>query len=264
MIGSVALLAFGLFSYSGYLYWQKNITEKTISTGGVIVYPTDTFTMTFTATMTPTMTPTLVSTPEPIFLAPNEVYLSVPFYWQLPLSCEATSLAMALAYKGANPGQQTLIDQMGFDNTPIQKNGSDVIIWGDPYAAFVGNIYGTQYVDGYGIYWDPVARVGSNYRPTLAFTGWSLAQILTEVQNGNPVIVWGSISGGVDSWQTEGGREVYAVHGEHTRVVTGFVGTVNNPSLIYVNDPYFGQLALYPSSFWAFASWFGGAGVVVR
>ena len=195
--------------------------------------------------------------------ATYKVLLSIPQFRQLPLSCEATSLDMALTYRNASPGQSTLIEVMGFDNTPIQRKGNNVTVWGDPNSAFVGNIYGSQYVNGYGIYWDALARVSSIFEKSAAFTGWSLSQILDEVQKGNPVIVWGSLTGGIDSWLTPAGKEIYAVHGEHARVVRGFDGTLDNPTMIYVNDPYYGPLALSASAFSVFTSWFNNSGVVV-
>lgn len=86
--------------------------------------------------------------------------LAVPLYLQQhPLSCEAASLRMALAYRKVDVAEDDLLSQIGVDPTPHTGN-----VWGDPYKAFVGNVNGKQMTTGYGVYWGPIARVAGNYR----------------------------------------------------------------------------------------------------
>ncbi|MDZ7798104.1 MAG: Ig-like domain-containing protein [Patescibacteria group bacterium] len=161
------------------------------------------------------------------------------------LSCEVATLVMALNYKGVNVGEAELINLIGFDPTPKQ-NG----IWGNPHIAFVGDIDGLQPSTGYGVYWQPIAAAGQNYRPTRWFTDGRLETITSEIKKGNPVIIWGTAGTGrrID-WKTTSGGNVVAVTGEHTMVVTGFIGSASNPTRIIVLDPLYGEKTFSQSSF---------------
>ena len=113
--------------------------------------------------------------------------LSVPAYLQkYPLSCEAASLRMILIFKGIPINEDQILELIGFDNTPKQDG-----IWGDPNAAFVGNVKGKQMVSGYGVHWGPIERVAKIYRNAQSFSGWSLGQLTDQLLKGNPVQVWG-------------------------------------------------------------------------
>lgn len=187
--------------------------------------------------------------------------LAVPFHRQEhKLSCEVATLVMALRYRGVDIGEQTLIDAIGFDPT-VKKGG----IWGDPNVAFVGDIDGQQPGTGYGVYAAPIAKAGSTYRKTRAFTSGNLAELLTEVKAGNPVIVWGNAASGrrVD-WKTPTGKNILAIVGEHTRVVIGFTGTASNPVSIITLDPLFGEKHFTRAAFLADWALLGNMGVVVE
>lgn len=187
--------------------------------------------------------------------------LAVPFHRQQhKLSCEIATLVMALRFHGVDIGEQPIIDAIGFDPTP-KKNG----VWGDPDVAFVGNIDGQQVGTGYGVYAAPIARVGSAYRPSRVMTGSSLTDILTEVQAGHPVIVWGNASTGqrVD-WKTPTGKTVRAIVGEHTRVVVGYVGSVTSPTTIITLDPLFGERRFSRAAFLTDWARLGNMAVVVE
>ncbi|MDP2789722.1 MAG: Ig-like domain-containing protein [bacterium] len=187
--------------------------------------------------------------------------LAVPFHRQdYKLSCEAATLVMALRYRGIDIGEQPIIDAIGFDPTP-KKNG----VWGDPDIAFVGDIDGQQPGTGYGVYAVPIAKAGSAYRPTRVLDGATLQDVLTQVQAGNPVIVWGNASTGqrVD-WKTPTGKTVRAIAGEHTRVVIGFVGSVSNPSTIVTLDPLYGEKRFTRAAFLADWALLGNMAVVVE
>lgn len=192
----------------------------------------------------------------------GDVNLPVPLMKQeRSLSCEAASLRMALAYKGVNLSEEELLNVIGYDRT--DKNGS---IWGDPQYGFVGYVTGRQISSGYGVYWRPVARAASNYRESYYFEGMSLRDMLSEVGDGNPVVMWGTKSNTFLPvyWRTAFGREIFALIGEHARVVRGFVGSIDNPSYIITNDPAYGEQIFSKEEFVENWRFFNNSGVVVK
>lgn len=187
--------------------------------------------------------------------------LAVPFHRQEhKLSCEIATLVMALRYRGISITEAPIIKAIGVDPTP-KKNG----IWGDPDVAFVGDIDGEQPGTGYGVYADPIAKVGNAYRKTRAFKNGNLTDLLSEVKAGNPVIVWGNgASGRRVDWKTPTGKSVLAIVGEHTRVVIGFVGSASNPTTIITLDPLYGEKRFTKAAFLADWALLGNMGVVVE
>lgn len=176
------------------------------------------------------------------------------------LSCEAAALKMALAGKGVKVSEDDIMKYVGFDPTPHKGK-----TWGDPYQAYVGDINGKQNTTGYGVYWDPIARAANHWRSAEAFTGWSITQLAQEINKGNAVVAWGAHATGYqDSWQTPSGKSIYAWKGEHARTIIGFVGSVDNPSKIILNDPFVGQIYWTRQRFERDWKIFGNAGVVVR
>ncbi len=166
---------------------------------------------------------------------------------------------MALEFKGVKLDEDTIISQVGIDNTP-RKDG----IWGDPHAAFVGNVSGRQMINGYGVYWEPIARVARNYRQATDFRGWGIGQLTHQIASSNPVVIWVySTNGSPVSWNTQAGKSIFGVRGEHAVVAVGFVGVKDNPSAIIVNDPLIGQV-VWPRAYFD-AKWktFSQSGVVI-
>ena len=188
------------------------------------------------------------------------VKLDVPAYLQkYTLSCEASALRMALNYRGANVTEDDLLSKIGVDSTPHNGN-----IWGNPNNAFVGNVRGTQMVDGYGTYWDPIARAAKAYRNAEAFSNWSISDLTNALSDGNPVVIWVySHFGTPTSWDTPDGAHIYAVRDEHAVVAVGFIGAASNPTQIIVNDPLNGQVYWSRASFNQKWDIFGRSGVVV-
>lgn len=194
------------------------------------------------------------STVQSVFKLPVPAYLQ-----QHPLSCEVAALRMALAYRQIEKTEEELLVQVGYDPSPRRGN-----LWGDPYEIFVGSIDGKQMSTGYGVYWPPIARVAALYRPAREFSGLSLSEILTEVKQGNPVIIWTYSRSGIPTFWFDGdGEKIFAASGEHTVVIVGFVGSVDNPSQIIVNDSLLGQLYWPVSEFTDKASLFANSGVVI-
>lgn len=190
------------------------------------------------------------------------VSLNVPSYFQAySLSCEVAAFKMVLAYYGIFVSEDTLLGQVGY-NPHVRDQVNN--IWDDPNAMFVGFVNGAQNTTGYGVYWGPIASVANSYRLATAFSGWSASNLAGALANGHPVIVWGSYgAGSSDSWNLSGGGTVFAVKGEHTRVVTGFIGTVDNPTSFYLNDPLAGRIVWSRATLEANWSWFGNSGVVI-
>ena len=169
----------------------------------------------------------------------NTVKLAVPaFLQQHALSCEVAALKMALAFRGVNVSEETLLSQVGVDPTPHNGN-----IWGNPYQGFVGNVDGRQMMDGFGVYWGPIAKAARNYRGAQEFEGWSVNQLTDALLAGNPVVIWVYAgSGAATSWNTPDGQKIFALRNEHAVTAVGFVGKADNPSHVIVNDPLVGQV----------------------
>jgi uncharacterized protein YvpB len=166
------------------------------------------------------------------------VRLNVPFHRQEhSLSCEIASLQMALAGVGINVPESELISHLDFD--PTAKSGG---VWGDPYKGFVGSVDGAMPRTGYGVYWDPIAKLGLRYTRTRVITDGTLQHLTAQIDAGRPVVVWGHFGNGSKfSWRTPEGRVITAVSGEHARTLIGYIGSSDNPEKLIVMDPIYGE-----------------------
>ncbi len=175
----------------------------------------------------------------------KDIKLKIPHFMQpYANSCEATSLKMALAFKGVIKDEIDILAK--FVYRPTVKDW-DNNIWDDPQKQFVG------YVDvsgkpngGYGVYGLPVLRAVEGFGRTGVYaTGTDITAsfLAQEIDNNNPVLIWGytSLKEPVYTWTTREGVVVTAVRGEHVRVVTGFKGTVDKPIGFYVHDSFYGR-----------------------
>lgn len=191
----------------------------------------------------------------------SSVLLSIGLdYQDKPLSCEAASLKMALAYKGVRVSETDIMNLIGYDGTVRQG-----AVWGDPDVAFVGDINGKQNTTGYGVHWAPIARAAGAWRQAKAFSGWSASDVAKELSNDNPVVMWGVYPSGsyYAPWTTPAGREIKAWKGEHVRTIIGFKGTVDNPTHFIFNDPITGRFTWTTKQFLSNWSTFNNSGVVV-
>ncbi|HEY1037631.1 MAG TPA: C39 family peptidase [Candidatus Paceibacterota bacterium] len=168
--------------------------------------------------------------------------LNVPYYkQQYTNSCEAASLRMALAYRGIFKNDMELIVLMGYKPRPRDLVNN---IWDDPQEMYVGEVDVVDISKGYGVYGKPVARVARELGRRADFaddiTPYALA---AEVRRGNPVLMWGytSLTGSPYTWNTPEGKTVTAFRGEHSRLVVGYEGEVENPTGFYVHDPFNGR-----------------------
>ncbi|MEI6478134.1 MAG: Ig-like domain-containing protein [bacterium] len=190
----------------------------------------------------------------------SSTLLSIPVYYQQkPLSCEAASLTMALRYKGVGVSEATVLGALPVDTTPRSGN-----VWGDPYAAFVGDVNGHQDSTGYGVYTAPIANVANQYRSSQILT-LSAASVASNIAAGNPVVFWGVAGSNPrpDPWVTPAGRAVNGWIGEHVRLLVGFTGPVAHPTGFIINDPIFGRLHWTTAQLQSNWSAFGAMGVVV-
>ncbi|MEX1111898.1 MAG: C39 family peptidase [Candidatus Andersenbacteria bacterium] len=176
----------------------------------------------------------------PPLAADASVRLPVSFHRQEhSLSCEIATLKMALGAHGVDVSESELIAKLPFDPTPKEAG-----VWGNPNEGFVGIINGTMLGTGYGVYWDPIAKVGNDYAPTHVIKHGSASEVARHIDSGNPVIVWGYYGRrAVHSWRTPAGESIKAVNGEHTRIVYGFDGTADNPTHFYLIDPIDGHMS---------------------
>lgn len=176
------------------------------------------------------------------------VRLHVPYHRQEhSLSCEIAALKMALNFYGVDISESDLLKDLPF--VIHQPRGKDNI-WGDPNQGFVGDIDGTQPNTGYGVYEKPLAELAGKYRDAQALSGAELEDVLSEVAQNHPVIVWGSLSSGKDiSWTTHDGKTIKAIQGEHTRVIIGFKGTTLQPKSIILLDPIYGTISMSKEKF---------------
>ena len=177
-----------------------------------------------------------------------DVALKVPFHKQEhALSCEIAALKMVLNFHGVAVAESELLRGLYFDTKESRGEGN---IWGDPDQGFVGNIDGKIPNIGYGVYEKPIVDLALQYREAKKMEQATLKDILTEVANGRPVIVWGSLTAGKDiSWSTREGKYIKAVYAEHTRVVTGFKGAIEDPKYILLLDPVYGKITMSKSKF---------------
>lgn len=211
-----------------------------------------------------TPTPKPQSQPKPRPPAVKEPIITLAItndHQDRPLTCEVAALKMALGYKGINVSETELMDRLGTAD-PFGRDGN---VWGDPNVGFVGDPSGSQNSTGYGVYWGPIAKVANQFASAQAFSGWSASELAREITAGNPVEIWGTIGRTKsDSWQTPDGKLINAWHGEHTRLIIGFAGTVDNPTRFIINDPSAGRLIWTTNQLNANWSAFGNSGVVIR
>lgn len=179
----------------------------------------------------------------------QEVVISMPWYAQpqspVSFTCNIVSAQMALAWKGFNTSASSLINEIGYNTS---YNGTN---WtGNPYKEFVGCSDGYC---GYGVYWTALQKVFTNRGiKTEVKTGSNVIELAKSIENGHPVIIWRYNGTSTDmdiDWVASDGTYVDAIRGQHGGVVTGYKGTVENPTAFYINDPWFGLVWMDRNTF---------------
>lgn len=176
------------------------------------------------------------------------VKLAVAYHRQeRTLSYEVASLLMALNFKGATVTEKELIQQLPISD-PGPRNNDNT--WGDPNLGFVGNINGIMPNTGYGVYEKPIYDLAIKYRPAKIITNATINDLITELTNNNPVVVWGVVGKGKDIfWKTPEGQVINAKMDEHARTLIGFTGSSDNPKLLILLDPIYGEIRMKVADF---------------
>lgn len=165
------------------------------------------------------------------------------------VTCEIASLRMVLNYFGSTVTEEELIIRMPFDTKEPKIND----IWGDPNKGFVGNVDGSIFLGtGYGVYETPIRDLALSYRDSFIIDKAKLSRVLSEVDQGRPVIVWGLLSNPEQvQWKTKNGKKIVGYVGEHARVVIGYAGKISDPSHIVLMDPIYGKIRMNKEKFLA-------------
>ncbi len=167
------------------------------------------------------------------FTTKNKVFsLDIPLYDQSEtFTCNIAATRMVLAYKGIALSENSIKVTIGEGVDP-----------------------NVNWVEGYGVHWGPIYNFISKYRTVSLKNNWNIEDLVQEVQRGNPVIIWGHNQfSSTGTFELDSGATGY--HGMHSVVVKGFVGNVENPTSIIVNDPWLGSRTISLSSFkslWAY------------
>lgn len=167
------------------------------------------------------------------FTTKNKTFsLALPMYYQSEtFTCNIAATRMVLAFKGIKFSENSI-------KAAIGEGGDPNVNW----------------VEGYGVHWGPVYNFISKYRTVSLKRNWNVLELVKEVQKGNSVIIWGHNQlGSSGAFKLDSGATGY--HGMHSVVVKGFVGNVENPTSIIVNDPWRGARTISLSSFkslWAY------------
>lgn len=174
--------------------------------------------------------------------------LNVPLYTQQEsFTCNIAALRMLLGYRGVYLSEEAIKSTIG-------TNGSRGN--GNPYEG---------YVENYGTYWWPIVDFANTYRPAQIFTDWTIADILDQVSQGNPVMVWAQNAWSTPndiSWTTPQGDYIHAINGMHSYIVKGYIGSKDNPSILLLNDPWRGDWSMSKDQFAGLFNYFKIAMIV--
>ncbi len=211
----------------------------------------------------------VVSIPE------KEVILEIPIIKQIyKLSCEAASLQMALAFKKIQKNQDELLSLIGISEPKQSYSKDGNIIWGDPDLGFVGDVNGSfSTVDlnlatatGWGVSNIPVAKTAKQFLPNSeAYAGYSIEQIIKELDSGNPIIFWhkrDSFSSDVFKYKTLAGKDISFTR-DHVAVIAGYT-LVDNKLSFVIKDPQYGAFNLSERDLVRWMNKMSGKVVVVR
>jgi uncharacterized protein YvpB len=183
-----------------------------------------------------------------------------------PLDCEAASTAAALQVLGAGIGQDWVFSRIPDDLRPAVLVNHRPVRWGNPYTAFVGNVYGNEpNFTGYGVYDPPIAStVQQAGHIAFAGIGWALSDVYAEVVRGRPVVVWTTSwfgKGQLSYWTAWDGTSVPYTVGEHAVVLYGLDPGAGSVQILDVATGTFRNFSM--GQFAAFFSTFGNMAVVV-
>lgn len=142
---------------------------------------------------------------------------------QLPQGCEVTSLVIVMNYKGYKVDKCVLSDNY-LPKWPNLSGDPEMYYLREPrsdgWYCFAGALCST--INNY------CADTGANV-PYRNLTGTDVENLYSEVENGNPVVVWGTLQ-----WQTPRANGTHYVN-LHCMVLSGFTD-----STVTITDPIYG------------------------
>jgi uncharacterized protein YvpB len=220
-----------------------------------------------------------VPQPKPVVIIPSlpikYVALKVPLHHQIyNLSCEAASLEMALGEKGVTQTQDQLLTLFGVSDPKQSYLQNGTMIWGDPNLGFVGNVQGyfstksegMRGATGWGVNNGPVLKAAQSFRPDSAeYSNFTSAQVMKELDNGNPVIFWhvpDSYAAGTITYQTPEGKTINFFR-NHVAVISGYK-IQDGITTFMISDPLYGEYTLQKRTLERRMAKYNGDVVVVR
>lgn len=184
----------------------------------------------------------------------ESVILNVPYisqYPDLPLGCEATSLAQLLQFKGINVSKTTIAKEM--KKSP-NKN---------PSLGFVGSPYKNEPGIFQAIYPEALVSTAKKYRSNSEdITGASVKTIEKELRNGNPSVIWMSsnlVTPQMGYWYENTKDQIWVNKNLHVMTVTGV-----DDDNFYITDPAKGKYSVSKTKFESIYNKIGKKALVVR
>ena len=155
----------------------------------------------------------------------NVPYISQVYPVYAPNGCEGTSMLMALQYKGyTKMGIKEFLQKM-----PKTKYNPKYGFVGDPMKVQAGYY---QSIDP-----EPLAKYGRTYGNVVNIQGRPIQDVIKEIQNGNPVVMYATLQFRKPTYNTLtfDGKPTKLIWNTHVVLVTGY-DPVNKKFLIA--DPY--------------------------
>lgn len=167
---------------------------------------------------------------------------------ELPNGCEPTALTMLLNYYGVDVTKFEVAQSLPQGPAPYWKNGK--LYAADPQKEFVGN---PALQDSYGIYYKPILKAIESYLPdrSIDLSGKNFEDLLTYIDNGQPVMVWATISDAkgvlfpvinTTIWYFEDGTKFQWKGNEHALVLVGYT---SDRKTVILNDSWNGKQMRY-------------------
>jgi uncharacterized protein YvpB len=193
----------------------------------------------------PDPTPPPATAAAPRAWAPSAGYVTipVPIYAQaMTLDCETSALRMGLATFGHYYSDSALFAYESPDTrAPVMGPNHTVVQWGDPYANFVGNVWGNDYTPtGYGVYYPVIVAIAHSHGMPNAYggEGFAPATVYSALSARHPVEVWIETNWTrpwMGTWTAWDGRKIRYSYVEHAVILSGVSATQ-----VRVNDPLHG------------------------
>jgi uncharacterized protein YvpB len=205
-------------------------------------------------------------TPPAAVPDPSAALMDITEDWQdQPVTCELASLKMALRFRGISTDETSLLALTGVDARPAETAADGTVLrWGNPNRSFVGDPAGRMSdFAGYGTYAGPIARAAAAEGATVlaAGTGVPASALYAAVLAGHPVVAWITSDyqrHRLRTWIAWDGTAVSYTMAEHAVLVIGVT-----PTMVIINDPWWGQLWRSRSTFEAAYATFDGMAVVI-